>query len=920
MLRISQQGAGNGKTFGIWRDIAMDEDVDVEIIVTKQHSAKVVIYKELNDQRDRRELHIINSGLHDTSDDDESDRYLRETYGRQYFIEYSHNKTGRKCMILIGTIDSFMAGLTENRCDTGDVFEGLLKTICNDGPTKMNLTTGRIRYAGQSVVLNRRARLWIDEVQDLPILYLEATKRLICDSGIDVVIVGDKLQSLGEEHNCITEANTLHNSVIDVVVDTPFNVNRRIQVQGMAAEINELVKFEDKFDLPKISLDGELSLDAETTPPIEIIDVPTVYAAGSGDISDPTKYVDTIMMKVAYEVDTHNYKPKHFLFQFVVLKNNTVAPELETRLCEFWNNRLGKPNDPYVKHAVLHRHQEGTAINTKLSENASRIMTIRSAKGDGRPVVFVLQMTQDALLLCSGREMGLRYESHIHVAMTRAKRKTYVALDPVNDDIRSRFAVAGHVIFFPCINSYIDAAGITERMDMEKMVGQFKRNGVLDYDDMVAAMNMDNNNTNPTDPIEWGIHCVKRAIYIQSAIAEIVSRAVGTTDWRKSQLNAVLKSISRLTVTKGLPPKEFYNMLRGLQNSKNDDRTSKIPCLPLCDMGHKKNQFAKYKSDISKAMERNKKRIKDNINTALTINSVYDAVVMRYQIDLTQNLVYRTMCEMELYDITDFFHCTTDPKEKLLLEEVGRIGELIQKTLGGVLERDDVEWNIEHGLSYCGETSDFNISYRPNIIGNSSDRIYHLMFVSERNRLNHWDTLAKIALERMVLRKPRGNERSTNNTTRFSGKEIDTYVFDLHNRRCEHIDWEWDKVTSEFSNDLMQLVRDACIDKYSLDGGHLYDWTRHQIDEHYAAERDDNPFDAIVKMKELKDCRAKFVQDYFSNMRSNSMESNTTKLEERLVKDTGKPKFVEHYNEFMKSNLNLYFGVVTPTPIKSKRF
>jgi len=58
ILRIQQKGSGNGKTFGIWKSIAENQDKDFFIILTKQHSAKTVIHKELNEQMDREEWHI----------------------------------------------------------------------------------------------------------------------------------------------------------------------------------------------------------------------------------------------------------------------------------------------------------------------------------------------------------------------------------------------------------------------------------------------------------------------------------------------------------------------------------------------------------------------------------------------------------------------------------------------------------------------------------------------------------------------------------------------------------------------------------------------------------------------------------------------------------------------------------------------
>ena len=48
-LKVQQKGAGNGKTYGIWKNIISNLDKEVFVIVTKQHSAKSVILKELND-------------------------------------------------------------------------------------------------------------------------------------------------------------------------------------------------------------------------------------------------------------------------------------------------------------------------------------------------------------------------------------------------------------------------------------------------------------------------------------------------------------------------------------------------------------------------------------------------------------------------------------------------------------------------------------------------------------------------------------------------------------------------------------------------------------------------------------------------------------------------------------------------------
>ena len=71
----------------------------------------------------------------------------------------------------------------------------------------------------------------------------------------------------------------------------------------------------------------------------------------------------------------------------------------------------------YVQYVYLHKHTEGKVINTNDSVNATRIMSIRSSKGDGRKVVFILGVTEDSLKRVSNKEKGLVYESHLHVGI-----------------------------------------------------------------------------------------------------------------------------------------------------------------------------------------------------------------------------------------------------------------------------------------------------------------------------------------------------------------------------------------------------------------------------------------------------------------------------------------------------------------------
>ena len=193
-LKIKQEGAGNGKTFGIWKNISLNFDKELYIITTKQHTAKEVILNELNEQAKRKEFHIIDN-MKELED---------EKYNKQYVVNYKHIHSSRECRVIIGTIDSFIYSLTSKSIGGNTFFEGLLKNICINGCDKINTNTGQINYGGKQIKLNKMSELWIDEIQDLPIDYYKAIVKLMLNTKIDCVIVGDKLQSLEYEQNFMT--------------------------------------------------------------------------------------------------------------------------------------------------------------------------------------------------------------------------------------------------------------------------------------------------------------------------------------------------------------------------------------------------------------------------------------------------------------------------------------------------------------------------------------------------------------------------------------------------------------------------------------------------------------------------------------------------------------------------------------------
>ena len=106
--------------------------------------------------------------------------------------------------------------------------------------------------------------------------------------------------------------------------------------------------------------------------------------------------------------------PEDFMFEFSQMVRNAFAVELESKLKEFWINkfketsyieRVLKSNNKYWKDyisnprfqvfAKLHKSEEGRGtIDTNQSAKATRIVSIHTAKGDGRKIVFCLGITE----------------------------------------------------------------------------------------------------------------------------------------------------------------------------------------------------------------------------------------------------------------------------------------------------------------------------------------------------------------------------------------------------------------------------------------------------------------------------------------------------------------------------------------------
>ena len=872
ILKIIQQGAGNGKTFGIWKNISLNFDKELYIITTKQHTAKEVILEELNEQAERKEFHIIDNMI----------ELKDEQYNKQYIVTYKHNYSNRECKVIIGTIDSFVNSLTSKSIGGNTFFEGLLNNICKNDCDKVNQNTGEIYYAGEKIKLNKMTELWIDESQDLPIIYYKAIIKLILKTKIDCVIVGDKLQSLQYTENFMTHIE--NNSFIDIIQEKPENINRRIKVKHMAEKINKLVNFK-KYELPEITIENSEKFEDRDDNVIELFEQKCIYA----NDTDKTKIdneVDKIIKLVEKEVNKHNYKPQDFLFIFPIMKSNILATELETKLNKFWLDKLGK-DDIYEQYAVLHKHEEGQIINTSLSKNASRIMSITASKGDGRAVVFILNCTEQSLKIVSNNEKNIVYESHFDVALTRAEYKIYFGLQHNNDDIHKRFANTDENIeYIPDIKNSLSIEQFSQYIDKNVFIELLEKNKLIEE----KEENEEENNNCVSSIIDWDYHCIRRAVYYNYALFEIFKYNKDSDVFKSSQIKYILDNISNLVIINH-SPNRFYNYLKSLGHF--DD----LEYFPLCDLSHK-DIFQKYYKKLEKSIKTIQTKYKNDNLSIGDLDSLESSILI-YLIDIFMNKKYHHFTPSTIYNIIDSFEKNNNIKE--LIEESKNMKSIMEKLMKNILNNQHITWNIEHIIKFNGKTEDLKLHNHFTLIGYNENNIYHLIMQTDYNKLNYWDTIIKVILERFLIKNSKGNdEYKENNQIRYSGKKITTYLLILKQNKYEIFDWDFE---DSIDNELKMICNNAFTKYFKQYNKELFNYCKFIKLDKSKRTGFNSPYHFLANKEEFQ--YNIYIKNFFNDLHK---ESKKDKKNVKNITDNFN-LFEEKINEYIVEMVETYFDL-----------
>lgn len=626
IIYFNQRGAGCGKTY---ESIQLIKDIKFEnkttwIYLTKMRSAKFVIYNELKNQ-----LETPNAGF--------IGKYTfvsESNAGNQHKIIIKRMIDEKHITIIIGTMDSFIYALRGKAIKPYGKNQFIqIATNISNGNMYIE-TDGSIHYASSRPKLTHECFIVIDEGQDLDKQYVTAFETIINNTGIDVYIIGDKLQSILSENNAFTY---LLNSEDSDRIEKNYgeNIVKRFHNEKFIDFVNDIVDFKKHGVSPIVGIcDGNCNYQHENHIIPYTIDscCPNIYKSDEKHID----YIDEMIGRITTDMTTkiikYGYLPKNFCFIFPVVSNNEIIARLYPALQEFWKTILSQPctytelfienmkldnydnywdskikhkyNDIHVELMVqFHKSESNQTINLDESKHSTRIMSIHASKGTGCECVYLLGLTERSLSYMSSNETGnLKYESLLHVGLTRHKKYLYVGVDgTVNDDICKRFCKYNcETMSNPDFNMKKSAKPNDLCKSCENLNLYEAMNEISNFREWECSLYPEGSNSDRNIGIDWGHHII-RACAMRTAVYCYMIEHV---DQCGQQTYATLKTLidSKIVYCEHSiykqKIKELYKTIEfNIKNNNNGNKKNKLLVLPILLFDENKgNEYSKYSS------------------------------------------------------------------------------------------------------------------------------------------------------------------------------------------------------------------------------------------------------------------------------------------------------------------------------------
>ena len=459
---------------------------------------------------------------------------------------------------------------------------------------------------------------------------------------------------------------------------------------------------------------------------------------------------------------------------------------LEIAINEFWIQQIKKPyyktipywknhntDDKYYQYCVFHKSEEGTSINLDDSAHATRMVSIKSSKGDGREVVFVIGITESGLKKYSGISDTLIYDSLLHVAITRMKKALYIIY--VEEKIGRK------------IKSWLTKNGQEFEVNKINIKPIIKTSNIIslcseEFNSLIE-LNYNEDSIN-TKVIDMSHHNIRYGILKETIRNLLENEQYDGKRQIKTQKKRSCTSIVHICSTW----KEFNSCLLLNEEHKYNPTLLDIPLLKINE-----RIYNKYLNII----EQHIKQVRINCDDNKIKLCPIELIIMYYMNQITQNNHHSKITIMELYTIIDVYakafkyhykgheHCcckktflNNENKNSLSdylnshYEQIIKIDILIQK----ILEiYPKTTWNTDHKISYeenCNP-SRFSIINECPFIGYNENTVILCYVTPNLNSLNINEFKTISIIDKFIIQNQNNN---CENYKRYNNKKINICI------------------------------------------------------------------------------------------------------------------------------------------------
>jgi hypothetical protein len=953
-LFIKQQGAGNGKTYGILKMLEDDDKIHYNnfIYITKQHSAKHIIkatFEEINNDALNKFRYLKNIVITESN--------------KKYIIKYFNEKTLINCTIIIATIDAFTYSIGNKNHTYRDKFEGLIYSIFEDGFIE-STNCGKINFAGVNPKLNKETLLVLDEFQDPPSYYAKAIVRIMLDKYIDVYIVGDKLQSISNEDNAFVYfCDNIFPSINTIKID-PTNICRRFTHPKLVEFVNFMIPF-NKYNLPEIKPYKEnINNDFE---PITFFSGKFINPNLKTEKNEEliSSEVEKIMYYYELDVNTNNRFPEDFLIVTPFTSKNPLVNALELAINIFWKDKftndqnymnswkksiqqevsdkeynkistlLNLSVEDYYRYAIFHKSEEGNSIDLSESEYSTRIVSCHSSKGDGRKVVFIIGFEETAIRVFSKLTNNLVFDSLLHVALTRMKEKIYIRYLDNGDYISHKLNE-----YFSKNNIFIK--DITPKININDFIKLDlinNNNYELLNESIIKFTKLQKLDETKSDKkiIDMGNHMLRYASLIITTELEIVNKEKINNLDVKRQLQAKLFEITTADITCASSMKGYYCLL---------EIDKEIPLIKISDRGKDYIHYYNIIYDNMKNLQLKIKKFLKNTDT-LTLCPI-ECIILYYMLQLLQLKKQTNINIIDLYNIIDVYKysfdssnlehknclCNKHFKDTCCLIKSKKIDEMklylmnhfdkindIKYTISIITNKyPALNWLINHYISFESGNDIFKLGKRFDLIGYDNSTVVFVYIKPQFNSLNYNDILIKSIIDTYLLKHVKKNdmddeltEKISNNYVRFNGKKIVTIVITLEHIEPYIIEWNNNEIDLIDTNNslITNIIYNYMLDKYTTENTTVYYfyiyWRKH------CPENKSSPTKFIQFLKENLSVQKeiiKYVHTFFIRLEFEiELIDGKNNKENALQKYENKDYFMEKINNYVSSCIKKFLYI-----------